>query len=94
MSGGHFDYKNYNISDIADQIEDLVVNNNSNEANEWGDVIGNHFGPETIEEFKKAVVVLRQAAVYAQRIDYLVSGDDSENSFHERLAEDLVKIIG
>lgn len=94
MSGGAFNYVNYNISDIADQIEELIQKNKSNELNQWGDPVGNHFKPETIEEFKKAVVVLRQAAVYAQRIDYLVSADDSEKTFHERLAEDLAKIIG
>ena len=94
MSGGHFDYKNYNISMIADQIEELVAKNDSNELNEWGDTIGHHYTKETIAEFQKAIVVLRQAAVYAQRIDYLVSADDSEKSFHERLAEDLTKISG
>lgn len=32
------------------------------------------------------------ASVYAQRVDWLICGDDSEESFHERLAEDLAKI--
>ena len=30
--------------------------------------------------------------VDAQRIDWLVSGDDDEKTFHERLPEDLAKI--
>lgn len=29
------------------------------------------------------------AQIYTQRIDWLVSGDDSEDSFRERLKEDL-----
>lgn len=91
MSGGAFDYKNYEISNIADQIEELVQNNNSNEVNQWGDTIGHHFTSETIKEFQKAIVVLRQAAIYARRIDYLISGDDSESSFHRRLADELAK---
>jgi len=33
--------------------------------------------------------VLRKAAIYAQRIDWLLSGDDGEESFLERLKEEL-----
>jgi hypothetical protein len=32
---------------------------------------------------------IRVAAVYAQRIDWLISGDDGEESFLERLKEEL-----
>ena len=32
---------------------------------------------------------MRAAAIYAQRIDWLVSGDDGEETFHQRLAEEL-----
>lgn len=47
---------------------------------------------ETIKEFKTAIRTLRMAQVYAQRADWLISGDDGEESFHERLAEDLANI--
>lgn len=33
---------------------------------------------------------LREAAIYAQRIDWLFSGDDSEESFKKRIREDLL----
>ena len=52
------------------------------------------YEPETIEEFRKAIKVLREAAVYAHRIDWLLSGDDGENTFHERLKEELDKLKG
>ena len=32
---------------------------------------------------------MKTAAIYAQRIDWLLSGDDGEQSFKERLKEDL-----
>jgi hypothetical protein len=32
------------------------------------------------------------AQIYAQRIDWLVSGDDNEDSFHKRLAKDLAEV--
>ena len=52
-----------------------------------------YYGPEyskrTIAKFRKAVKTLREAYVYAQRIDWLLSGDDGEDTFHRRLKHDL-----
>lgn len=47
---------------------------------------------ETIKEFKKGIELLKKAQVYAQRIDYLLSGDDGEDNFHLRLKEDLANL--
>lgn len=91
MSGGYFDYKNYEVAIIVDGINQLILTNDSNEKNEWGDVRGHHYSKETLKRFKEAEEMLRKALVYAHRIDYLVSGDDSEESFHTRLEEDLIK---
>ena len=92
MSGGHFQYKQWEISNIADEVEQLILTNDSEEKDEWGDRKGYHYTPETIEEFKKGLVLLRQAYVYAQRIDWLVSGDDGQDSFHSRLKFELEKL--
>lgn len=92
MSGGHFQYKQWEIGNIADEVEQLILTNDSEEKDEWGDRKGYHYTPETIEEFKKGLVLLRQAYVYAQRIDWLVSGDDGQDSFHSRLKNDLEKL--
>ena len=45
--------------------------------------------PEVVEEFKKGLKILKTAAIYAQRIDWLLSGDDGEDSFKKRLKENL-----
>lgn len=50
------------------------------------------YSEETINEFKNAIRTLRMAQVYAQRVDWLICGDDGEDSFHRRLAEDLANI--
>jgi len=92
MSGGHFEYKQYELSHIADEIENAIANNDSNEMNYFGDPIGYGFSDETIAEFRKAVTALRVAQVYAQRIDWLLSGDDGEDTFRERLAAELAKL--
>jgi hypothetical protein len=92
MSGGHFQYKQWEIGYIAEELEQLILNNDSEELDKWGDRKGTHFNKETIEEFQKGLTILRQAYVYAQRIDWLISGDDGENSFHSRLKHDLGKL--
>lgn len=47
---------------------------------------------ETIQIFKDGVKILRKAAIYANRIDWLLSGDDGEESLKERLEEELKKL--
>lgn len=83
MSGGHFNYKQHHLLEISEDIGSEIFNNN--EKNEWGDSLGNQYSPETIAEFEKAVKALKLAYAYAQRIDWLLSGDDGEDSFHKRL---------
>jgi len=76
MSGGHFDYKQYNIEEIADEIEEMIASND--------EARGEGYPPEIIERFKEAAYTLRQAAEMAQRVDWLVSCDDGEESFMRR----------
>lgn len=92
MSGGHFDYQQYVLGSIADEIEQLIRNNDDESLDEWGCKNGRGYSPETIAEFQKGVELLRKAHVYAQRIDWLVSDDDSEETFQKRLQEDLEKL--
>ena len=110
MSGGHFDYYQWQIKDIADSIEDYIYGHSIDKEDinyyiedHWLDdeekeyikknkhTIPNryNYSKETIEEFKKGLSLLRKAYIYAQRIDWLLSGDDGEESFHERLKEEL-----
>ena len=84
MSGGHFNYSQYQIREITEEIENFIHQNRKPSK-----YYVTEFSDATIEEFKKAVDALNRAYIYAQRIDYLVSDDDSEESFHERLIEDL-----
>ncbi len=87
MSGGHFDYQQYRLHDMATEIKRLIDSNGV--PDEYGYV--RHYKDITITKFKKAIELLRQAETYVQRIDWLVSGDDSEESFHKRLKEELRK---
>lgn len=89
MSGGHFNYKQYELGQMADEIEQIILDNDSEEVNEYGDAKGYGYSPETIEAFKYARIALLHVQIYVQRIDWLVSGDDGEDSFHKRLEADF-----
>ena len=110
MSGGAFDYKQYNISMIADEIEQTIERSGRPKTREelkdelwyerdldWykehpEDLNHYKYPDEVIEKFKEGVDILRKAHVYAQRIDWLISGDDGEESFLKRLKEELDKL--
>ena len=83
MSGGHFDYKQHHIRDIADNIERVIAKNAESEY---------RFDDKTIVRFIEGVKALRVAEAYAQRIDWLLSGDDGEATFWQRLKADLKEI--
>ena len=108
MSGGRFEYKQYDMNYIADQIEHEVLTNGKKKTDDelkeegWRDpdwykkypedLYHYEYPEEVIEKFKEAVIVLRKAAVYAQRVDWLLSGDDGEETFLERLKKDLKEL--
>jgi hypothetical protein len=92
MSGGAFDYDQYRLGYIADTIEDRIKKNNEKPEYWWGDWNGQVYPDEVIEEYKKAIAYLKIALCYAQRVDWILSGDDGNDSFMERLQRDLEKL--
>ena len=92
MSGGHFDYKQYNIGYIADEIEDLIHGNGCKDEDNYGCKIYQEFSLKTIDKFREALNTLRRAQVMAHRIDWLASSDDGEEQFHLRWDEELEKL--
>ena len=106
MSGGFFEYQEHRISDIADSIEQVILKNKKEKTKEDlypfdYDENGNlyehsrfyyGFSDDTIKRFKEAVDLLKRAEIYAHRIDYLLSSDDGEQTFHERLKKDLEEL--
>ena len=93
MSGGHFDYKQYVLGDIADQIQELIDNNENETLTPWNTKKGNFFNEKTIAEFKAAVYLLRSTQILVHRIDWLVSDNDTQEDFHQRLFNDLNELL-
>jgi len=92
MSGGHFDYAQFQIDEVADEIERLIKSNNDSSLNGWGETVGRFYSPVTIEAFKTALLFCRLAAAHTRRVDWLVSGDDSEKSFLEQIDEEIDRV--
>lgn len=94
MSGGAFDYKQYQLDYIVDEIEQLINQNGGKKESynkDWEDEFHYKYPDDIIEEFKNGIKYLKLAKVYTQRIDWLVSGDDGEACFRERLEKELAK---
>lgn len=92
MSGGRFNYDQYKILEIAEYIESEVNNSvKKKDKKEFSfeDDYYPEYKPETIERFNEAIEYLKIAYVYAHRIDWFLSGDDGEESFHSRIKKEL-----
>ena len=87
MSGGHFNYAQFKLEDIADEIRNLIAQNENPLLNQEA-----KYSDATIAKFIEADKTLRLSAVMAQRIDWLISGDDGEESFHKIWDEDIKSI--
>lgn len=85
MSGGAFDYKQYHLNDIADEIDAIVRRNGTEDA--CGNV--QRYSRKTLMRMRSTAEHLRRAAKMVQRIDWLVSGDDGEETFHKRWKEEI-----
>jgi hypothetical protein len=82
MSGGTFNYQQNVLLDIADTLSQEIKANDG------------CYKPETIDAFRLGVELIEMAYIYAQRIDWLLSGDDGEDDFHERLKDELKEHSG
>lgn len=76
MSGGHYNYKQDKILDISEKIESKLRRNE-----DLSEIVK--------EKFRDAIKALEIAYIYAQRVDWFLSYDDSEDSFLKRLKEQL-----
>lgn len=94
MSGGFFEYNQYKIYQIAEELEDVILKNGKKRERResWEDEYNYEYPPEVIAKFKEGLELLKKAHIYAHRIDWLLSGDDGEETFLERLESDLSKL--
>jgi len=72
MSGGHFEYIDRKITYLCEEMSKLIKED---------------YPEEVIEKFKITLLRAKQLAYMLYEVDYLVSGDTSEDSFIVRWDE-------
>lgn len=77
MSGGNLYYFYSRFDELLEKILKEI---------KWGK---NKWTPETLLEFQNAVNYLKLAQIYSRRVEWLLSGNDGEDSFIKRLKEEL-----
>lgn len=92
MSGGSFGYKQHHILDLIEQMDEILTRVEKEPSNEFEcNSLKNYI--DDIDSFKSVVITniqhLKMAHLYTQRLDWFVSGDDGEESFYERIQEDI-----
>ena len=107
MSGGHWEYLQYRFTDVAEDIRKLIEKNGKEKTQEEikysylsDDFLERYpdekfhykYSDDMIEKFKEGLKHIELAQIYMQRLDWLLSGDDGDESFMSRLEEDLKKL--
>jgi hypothetical protein len=108
MSGGYWEYIQFRFTEVIESINDLIAKNGKEKTSEemksernWDpewyekypeDKFYYCYPDEIIEQFKIGKLKIQEAQIYMQRMDWLLSGDDGEESFIKRLKEDLDKL--
>lgn len=82
MSGGHFNYIQGRIMEAAKSVHEIIAINESDKSSIFDEYPD--YSEETLNKFKETRDTLIKASKMLQRVDWLVSDDDSEESFHRR----------
>lgn len=94
MSGGTFEYNEWHIGEIAETIRQLILQHrDANWVNRQKDGWASFtpYPKKVLKKFEEAYKCLYQASIYAKRVDYLVAGDDGDESFLSRTNEELTE---
>ena len=80
MSGGNLDYFYSRFDEPLEMISKEI---------KWGK---NKWSPEVLLEFQNALKCLKIAQVYSHDVEWLLSGDYSDDSFLESIKEELEEL--
>ena len=95
MSGGAFEYKQYKIQDLIEDMENLLVRLDKEPIDSFEcDSLKRYVDDsEPLKnKIKENIKYLKRAYRFTQRIDWFISGDDCEENFYERLKEEIEKL--
>lgn len=89
MSGGFFNYEDRRLEDMANtlRLEIALCRQKPSWSDDW-DTYSDAF----IEEMSKAYNMLVEARVRLHRLDWVLSGDDGEDTYFHKTPEELAAI--
>ena len=79
MSGGHFNYIQNRLSEVMEDIQDLMDSG--------------EYSAEVIDKMGEGLRSVQMAQCFITRIDWLASGDDGEECFLKRLDSEVDMIV-
>lgn len=98
MSGGTFEYWQNQIEYVIESIKEKIQKSGKPIPERLWDWymrqnpesrFGTEYSESALRRFEEAIYALEKAFIYTQRVDWLVACDDGEDSFEERLKEEL-----
>lgn len=101
MSGGHFEYREYSLKSIIEDLKD-IIDKNKKEIPEK-ELLGGaelyeaypdeklyyNYNDKTIRYIKKTIKCLKKSYKMTRHIDYLICGDYSEDTFLEKITKTI-----
>ena len=85
MSGGAFDYQDYRLDAIATELRIAIAKTRKKaESSDYSTLF--------LNEMIRAYNQVRELSVLLHRIDWVLSGDDGEETYWEQLAEDMATV--
>ncbi len=90
MSGGHFNYPEYQLNNFINNLTNEIKNNKTK--NEYG--YSPNYNKQTITLLKKIIKLSKITSNLIHSTDYLYSGDDSEETFQKEVNKELKKLEG
>lgn len=95
MSGGHFEYKQFVLNELANRIQEELDKQGVEKPKpiyDWEEPTYQTYPEEIQQIFKDAVKALKIAQIYVHRVDWYLSGDDGEESLKLCLNKDLEQL--
>lgn len=86
MSGGHFDYLQYRVSELADHLQAIIESPSEYERGVLQD-------DNVKQAIYDAYEHCRLAFIFAHELDYLISGDTGVDTFKERIIKRLTDLV-
>lgn len=96
MSGGHYQHKYFEISQLAEMItDDIALKSTTREIDHGNDYIElcEKLPDRTLKQMQILADILQACGKMAKDLEWFMSGDTGEDDFAESAHEGLVEII-